>query len=664
MFSKHCFTPAALLVLLLLPYACGTHRKVSYLNQNTVTATLSLADDPDELPDLGFGVTKRDTVVFDDLEGRQVIFMNAIHDEETGEMVATDVIKAAVISARFRNVAERQGKVNLAFNVTVPQSMQDSKWQLRFYPDLFMLGDSLRLDPVIITGNAYRKAQLKGYQQYERFLSRIVSDSTRFINQGQLEFFLQRNIPQIYAFRTDSTEVSDELFYSYYGVSEQRAIDHYTNQFLKRRNERRKSRIGAMYKKYVKAPIITEGIRLDTVIRSTNGDFIYNYVQTINARPKLRKVDVRLSGSIFEQDKMVYDIPPADPLTFYISSIASFTDNTEHYLTKVIERRLSADTECRIEFEAGKADIRPELGNNLVEMHRITKTMDALLADTEFDLDSIVVSATASPEGSYTSNKALAQRRSESVSRYFERYIKEARDSIRMREGLYYSMDPEYRQDRRTKSPRIHFKPRCIPENWEDLQDYVLKDTALTDLQKDIFLTHLKTADPDKRELALQHEPFYKYLRESYYPRLRTVKLAFHLHRKGIVKDTVHTTVLDTTYMNGVLALKNMEYDAALARLQPYHDYNTAIAYVGLNRNLSALQILEQMDKTAEVNYLLAIIYARQGDNHKAVECYVKSCQQNRMFVHRGNLDPEISSLIQAYQLNKVLRKDEEELEQ
>ena len=36
--------------------------------------------------------------------------------------------------------------------------MQDGKWQLRFYPDMFILGDSLRLDPVIITGRDYRKA--------------------------------------------------------------------------------------------------------------------------------------------------------------------------------------------------------------------------------------------------------------------------------------------------------------------------------------------------------------------------------------------------------------------------------------------------------------------------------------------------------------------------
>ena len=587
-------------LILLLAYACGTSRKVNYLNKNAVSASLSLDNSAEEFPDLGFGVTKRDTVAVEDFDGRRVMLMNTIRDEETGEMVASDVIQAAVITVRFRNVAERQGKVNLSFNVTVPKSMQDSKWQLRFYPDMFILGDSIRLEPVIITGTGYRKAQLKGYQQYERFLSRIVSDTTRFINIGQLELFLKRNIPQIYAFRNDSTEVSDEVFYSYYGVSEQQAVDHYTNKFLKRRNEWRKSRIGKMYKKYVKAPIVSEGIRLDTVIQSSDGDFVYDYVQTINARPKLRKVDVVLSGEIFEQDKSLYNVPRTEPLTFYISSISSFADNHERYLTQVIERRLAADTECRIDFEVGKADIKPGLGNNALEMNRIKNILESLADDAVFDLDSIVVSATASPEGSYASNKALSQRRSKSVSKYFGDYVDYLQDSLRHEEAVQYNMDSEYTVIRK-KRQRINFMPRSIPENWEDLREFVVNDTVLTEAQKETFFDKFRTENEDARELALSRESFYKYLRDTYYPRLRTVKFVFHLHRKGLVKDTVHTTVLDTAYMMGVESLRNMEYDLALIRLKPYEDFNTAVAYVGLNRNTNALAILSKMERTVLV---------------------------------------------------------------
>ena len=50
---------------------------------------------------------------------------------------------------------------------------------------------------------------------------------------------------------------------------------------------------------------------------------------------------------------------------------------------------------------------------------------------------------------------------------------------------------------------------------------------------------------------------------------------------------------------------------------------------------------------------MLALVYARQGDERSAVECYLLACAQNGSFVHRGNLDPEISALIRKYALNR-----------
>lgn len=602
----------------------------------------------------------RDTLKIVEDDGSEILIMKAIKDEETGEMVATDVIEAATVTARFRNIAERHGKVDLAFQVIVPESMRDSRWQLRFYPDMFVLEDSIRLDPVVITGEAYRKAQLRGYQQYDRFLSRIVNDSTKFINIRALEIFLKRNIPEIYAFKADTAWVSDEVFYSVYGVSQQEAVEHYTNQFAKGYNERRKARMDKMYHKYVKAPIITEGIRLDTVIVNPEGDFIYNYIQTINTRPKLRRADIVLSGEIYEQDERLYSIPRSAPLTFYISSISAFVDNTERYLTKVIERRASANTECRIDFEVGRAEVKPELGENAYGISRVKETLASLIENDTFDLDSIVVSATASPDGSYATNASLAQKRSVSVSDYFERFIKEYSDSVRLEAGV--AMDLDGGSMRYAKEvQKIVLTPRSIPENWDDLKMYVEKDVVMNVDQKAAFVQLMDSeSNPDKRELQMRKEDYFNYMKETIYPRLRTVKFNFYLHRKGMVKDTVHTTVIDSTYMRGVAALKDMDYAAALALLSPYNDFNTAVAYVGLDRNKNAMRILSKLERTAEVNYLLAILHSREDEPEKAVECYMRACKQNRSYVYRGNLDPEISLLIKTYGLNQ--EEEEEEL--
>lgn len=635
--------------------SCATQKKLQRLqNGETPQVQLTLGNQPDYLPkvDETSSVT-RDTLKVKDDDGMELIVMKAIKDEESGEMVATDVIQAAKVTARFRNVAERNGRVDLAFQVIVPQSMRDSRWQLRFYPDMFMLGDSVRLDPVIITGAAYRKAQLRGYQMYEKFLSKIVNDSTKFINVRQLEIFLKRYIPQVFSYKTDTSFVSEQEFYSAYGVSERQAVEHYTNRFAKNLNKRRKAKMDKMHRKYIKSPIVTEGIRLDTVMISDDGEFIYNYVQTINTRPKLKKVDIILSGEIYEQDKRLYNIPRSEPLTFYISSISAFVDNTERYLTKVVERRAMANTESRIDFELGKSDIKPEYGRNLEEIAMIERTLASLVENATYDLDSITVRATASPEGPYAVNRRLAQRRSESVSSWFGKYVKSYRDSLVSARGVFAELGSDSFKDDSGGLSDVVFTPRCIPENWDDLLTLVASDIVMNDNQKEEFVRICESEkEPDRREVMLRKCTFYNYMKETLYPRLRTVKFNFYLHRKGMVKDTIHTTVVDSLYMEGVQALHDMDYASALSRLLPYGDFNAAVACVGMDRNATAMKILESLPDSDKVNYLMAILYSRAGDYQNAVNHYLKACHQNPSFVFRGNLDPEIYVLIKTYGLN------------
>lgn len=644
-------------VALAVVSSCATRRKLMNLvnaSDSTATVQLALAKEADYLPEMKNDLNaSRDTLTVKDDDGREFLLMKAVKDEETGEMVATEVIEAAKVTARFRNVAERHGKVDLAFQIMVPPSMMDTKWQLRFYPDMFVMGDSLRLEPVIITGRDYRKAQLRGYELYDKFLAKIVQDTTKFIDIEQLEIFLQRNIPQLYAFKSDSSYVDESRFNTVYGVSQRQAVEHYTNKVARRINERRKNKREAMYAKYVKVPIVTEGIRLDSVVVNTDGDFVYYYVQTINTRPKLRKVDVKLSGEIFESDKRIYTIPVTEPLTFYISSISAFVDNTEKYLTKVIERRATANTECRIDFEAGKSEIKMDYADNAYEINMISKTIASLLENKDFDLDSIIVRATASPEGRFTLNSSLAQKRSEAVSSYFSKYIEAYKDSLRQEAGFSMSFNGEEQKIVAAEKPvDIRFTPRCIPENWDDLDALVDKDVVMNPDQKSDYFNVRSESNPDVREARMKNQAYYRYMKETLYPKLRTVKFNCYLHRKGMIKDTVHTTVLDSTYMRGVQELRDMNYAEALALLIPYDDFNTAVAYVGMDRNVNAMRILSKLEKTAQVNYLMAILYSRSGDFNNAVQHYVTSCRQNPSYRFRGNLDPEISVLIKQYGLN------------
>ena len=637
----------AILLAVLLPAGCGPQGKLERLRRQSLAAQMVIADEK-ELPEIAMGgEPRRDTMVVEDPDGNQVLIMRAVKDEN-GEMVATDVLQAAKITARFRNVAERSGRVDLNFRIIVPEAMQDRDWQLRFYPDLFVLEDSLRLDPILITGADYRKAQLKGYEHYRRFLDSIAADSTHFVDRFQLEMFLRRNLPDIYRFKTDSTTVSDEEFRSHYGVTERQALAHYTNQFVVLRNRRKVNRKEDMFRKYVKVPIVTEGLRLDTVIVSPDGDILYDYVQSINVKPSLRKATVLLSGDIFEEDRRIYRVPRTEPLTFYISSISGLSDDAVRYKTVVTERRVQANTACYIDFEQGRAEIRRETGHNREEMARIEGNLRSLLQHRDFDLDSIVVTASCSPEGSFEHNRKLSMRRSESVSDYFEGFLKRYRDSLR-RSSFHIGLDDTWKEE---APAEIRLLSRNNPENWTMLDALVRDDDRLSEREKEEYARTVSVTDPDLREQRLQHLPSYRHIRESLYPRLRTVRFDFHLHRKGLLKDTVHTTVVDTVYMRGLQAIRDREYEQAVTLLRPYKDYNTAVAFCAMDYNASALEVLEPMARTDKVLYLLAILYSRRGDDRKAVESYLKACRLNPSFVHRGNLDPEIAGLIRRYGLD------------
>ena len=129
-----------ILFIILSIISCSPMGKMNRIRSGEVSMGLSVSEDKpleDELDDK--------EVVIDSIKGtlsEGPIIMNAIKDTETGEMVATDVISASKVVARFRNVAERAGYVSISFDVTVPGAMSDSQWQLKIQPLMGIQNDT------------------------------------------------------------------------------------------------------------------------------------------------------------------------------------------------------------------------------------------------------------------------------------------------------------------------------------------------------------------------------------------------------------------------------------------------------------------------------------------------------------------------------------------
>ncbi len=650
-----------------LVFSCGAPKKIEEIRAQQMRANIALpADRAAAFKQFDTGKPQRDTLLVKDEKGNDLIVMKTVTVD--GEVMASEVLQAAVVTARFRNVAERHGKIDLEFDIIVPKKMIDSKWKLRFDPDMFIKNDSIHLDPVYVTGKEYRLTQERGEELFARYLRSIVKDTTVFQWAWQLDLFLERNIPQVFAYANDTSLVDVDTFEavrlaqekkyrSETGVTVAEATAHYTNWILRHRNDRKIARIGKMRRKYIKDPIVREGIRLDTIIQEVNGDFRYRYVQTVETRPKLRKIDIVLSGDIFEGGKVVYRIPPCEPLTFYVSSVATLLSDEERYLTRVVERKADASTACYIAFNVGKSDIDDGLGNNVAEMARIKRNLRSILMNDTFDLDSISITAYASPEGPEAANGRLSARRAEAVGRYFNDYVRHVQDSLRRTAGMTLVIGDDGSSGAMRSAYQgqdIKFLSHNGGENWKMLDYLMDTDTLFNNATKEeYFAMREQLSDRDACEWAFHRKPYYNDMRARLYPYCRVVAFDFHMHRKGMVKDTIHTTVLDSVYMAGVQAIRNRDYESAVALLHDYQDYNCAIAYIALDRDQSAMRILEKMKRTPNVDYLMAILYSREGDDQNAVQRYLDACAKDRSFVNRGNLDPEISLLIKRYGLNR-----------
>ena len=118
------------------------------------------------------------------------------------------------------------------------------------------------------------------------------------------------------------------------------------------------------------------------------------------------------------------------------------------------------------------------------------------------------------------------------------------------------------------------------------------------------------------------------------------------MHRKGMVKDTVHTTEVDTAYMRGLERLKELDYSAAVEILRPYGDYNAALAFASAGYDHTSWSILENLpDASANLCYLKALVLSRLERSRDAKAYFRMALEKEPSLRFRANLDPEMNEL-------------------
>ena len=161
--------------------------------------------------------------------------------------------------------------------------------------------------------------------------------------------------------------------------------------------------------------------------------------------------------------------------------------------------------------------------------------MAGLIGQREFFVDSIVLTASASPEGRYARNSTLAQGRAHALKGYLRKCIGPQVDTL--------------------------MQIRWIAEDWHELTTRIRSDENLQHRAEILKLIDTDS-DPDRRERTIRelYPQDYQYLKESVYPSLRAVTMRYDLRRVGMVKDTIHTREVDTAYMRGINLLQKRKY--------------------------------------------------------------------------------------------------------
>ena len=381
------------------------------------------------------------------------------------------------------------------------------------------------------------------------------------------------------------------------------------------------SEIGAerAFARFVKYPY-SEGSRLDSIVQHP-GHISYYYSQEVPTDETSKTMLVTLQGWVMALDESYYKLPPSDTLTYHVSSMLSFADTTTRYKIKIIEKYATVQDRNYIQFRLNDTHVLDSLGRNAAELDKIRTRMAGLIGQREFFVDSIVLTASASPEGRYARNSTLAQGRAHALKGYLRKCIGPQVDTL--------------------------MQIRWIAEDWHELTTRIRSDENLQHRAEILKLIDTDS-DPDRRERAIRelYPQDYQYFKESVYPSLRAVTMRYDLRRVGMVKDTIHTREVDTAYMRGINLLQKRKYAKALYILNDYRDRNTVITLLSLGYDAQALEMLNGLERSHTTEYLKAVACARLGRKTEGREHFLKACELDERMLFRGNLDPEIAELL------------------
>ena len=281
---------------------------------------------------------------------------------------------------------------------------------------------------------------------------------------------------------------------------------------------------------------------------------------------------------------------------------------------EAIKERSSEVGKAYLDFVVDRAEIMPNFRKNATELQRIQELIRQVISDPDATITNITVTGFASPEGSYSYNQDLSQRRANS----FRNYIK----------SMYGLSDNL-------------FTTYGAGEDWATLETLV-SNSYLSDKYRALAI--IQSSEPyDTRERKLKdlsNGRTYQQIFNEMYPALRRMECQVHYtvvpftveKGKQIFRTRPNNLSLNEmfliaqTYPSG--SAEYREVFETAARLFPQSDVanlNAAASALSRKDATTAADYLEKVivQNTAYWNNYGVLLWL-QGNSRKAIDCFAK----------------------------------------
>ena len=285
---------------------------------------------------------------------------------------------------------------------------------------------------------------------------------------------------------------------------------------------------------------------------------------------------------------------------------------------EAVKARSSEVGKAYLDFVVARSEILPNFRNNASELRRIQELIRQIVNDPDATITSITITGYASPEGSFSSNMTLSQRRATS----FKDYIKSMYD---IRENT--------------------FAVTGVGEDWATLESLV-SQSNMPDKYRIIDI--IRSSEPhDTRENRLKDisggRPYRQMMAEMY-PKLRRMECQVHYtvvpftveQGKEIYRTKPNNLSLNEMYLIAqTYPAGSSEYKEIFetaARLFPQSDVanlNAAASALSRKDVDSAARYLNRV-KEQNVQYWnnFGVLMWLKGDRRMAMECFAKGGAQ------------------------------------